>query len=192
MPKIVNDEQVYNAAMQMVVERGYAGATAKQIAEAAGISEVTLFRKYSSKAELVKQAIMVLTEKVDLQTAAYYSGDVTADLLRVVQAYQAAAEKYGQFFYLILSEIPRYPELAEMLDTPFTMMEHVGQLLARYQAEGVLMEEPPMHGVAGLLGPLISINVIRAASPAAPLPPLDLSAHVARYLNGRIQPPTFS
>lgn len=188
MPKIVEDEKVFNATMQMVVERGYAGATTRQIADAAAISEVTLFRKYGSKAELVKQALAALTEKVDLETAAHYTGDVTADLLRVVQAYQAAAEKYGQFFYLMLSEVPRYPELVEMLDVPFTMMSHVGELLARYQAEGVLQEEHPMHGVAGLLGPLISVNVIRAASPTAPLPPLDLSAHVAGYLHGRIRP----
>jgi AcrR family transcriptional regulator len=147
---------------------------------------VTLFRKFGSKAELVKQAIAVLTEKVDLQSAAVYSGNVSADLLRVVQAYQASADKYGQFFYLMLAEIPRYPELAEMLDAPFTMMGYIGQLLARYQAEGVLRVEHPMHAVAGLLGPLISVNVIRAASPAAPLPPLDLSDHVARYLIGRI------
>jgi len=185
MPKIVEDEQVYIAAIQMVMERGYAGATTKLIADAADISEVTLFRKFGSKAELVKQAIAMLTEKVDLQSAARYSGDVTADLLCVVQAYQASAEKYGQFFYLMLSEIPRFAELAEMLVAPFTMMEYVGQLLARYQAEGVLKEEHPMHAVAGLLGPLISINVIRAAAPAGPLPPLDLTEHVAGYLNGR-------
>ena len=39
MPKIIDDEKVYRAAMQAVIERGYAGATTKQIAEAAGISE---------------------------------------------------------------------------------------------------------------------------------------------------------
>lgn len=185
MPKIVEDEKVYNAAMQLVVERGYAGATTKQIADAANISEVTLFRKYGNKAKLVRKAIMALAERVDFVSAACYTGDITADLLRVVRAYQVSAEKYGQFFYLMLTEIPRYPELAEILDEPFTMIAHIGQLLARYQAEGVLKPEYPMHAVAGLLGPLISVNVIRAASPAAPLPPLDLADHVARYLNGR-------
>ena len=188
MPKIIEDEKVYHAVMEMVIKRGYAGATTKQIAEAANISEVTLFRKYGSKAALVKQAIATLAERVDFKSAAIYSGDVTADLLRVVQVYQASAEKYGQFFYLMLSEIPRYPELAEALDTPFTMIEHIGQLLARYQAEGVLKQEHPIYAVAGLLGPLISVNVMRSAAPVTPLPPLDLSDHVASYLNGRLLP----
>ncbi len=187
MPKIVKDEAVFRAAIQTVVERGYTGATTKQIAEAADVSEVTLFRKYGSKAALVQQAIAMLTDAIDFTTAAEYTGDVTADLLRVVQAYQAAAEKYGQFFYLMLSEIPRYPELTEILDEPFTMIAHIGQLIARYQAEGILKPEHPMHAVAGLLGPIITVNVIRAAAPNAPLPPLDLSAHVAGYLHGRFQ-----
>ena len=52
MPKVVEDEKIYSAAMQTVIERGYSGATTKQIAGAADISEVTLFRKYGSKAEI--------------------------------------------------------------------------------------------------------------------------------------------
>ena len=56
MPKIIEDENVYRAAVQVVIKRGYSGATTKQIAEAAGISEVTLFRKYGNKAQLIAQS----------------------------------------------------------------------------------------------------------------------------------------
>ena len=42
MPKIIDDEKVYRAAMQAVIERGYAGATTKQIAEAAGCTDRTV------------------------------------------------------------------------------------------------------------------------------------------------------
>ena len=42
MPKIITDEEIYQAVMQVVSERGYAGATTKQMAEAANVSEVTL------------------------------------------------------------------------------------------------------------------------------------------------------
>ena len=66
MPKIIDDEKVYQAALQVVIERGYARAKTKQIADAAGISEVTLFRKYENKAELIKQifdAVMLATDE---------------------------------------------------------------------------------------------------------------------------------
>ena len=86
MPKIIDDEKVYRAAMQVVIERGYARAKTKEIAEAAGISEVTLFRKYGSKAGLVKQAITATAVQMDFTSASHYTGDVAADLERVVQA----------------------------------------------------------------------------------------------------------
>ena len=35
MPKIIEDEKIYQAVMQVVGERGYAGATTKQMADAA-------------------------------------------------------------------------------------------------------------------------------------------------------------
>lgn len=185
MPKIIEDEKVYRATMQLVIERGYAGATTKQIAEAAAISEVTLFRKYGSKARLVKEAIALVMQEANFESAAQYTGDVSVDLLRVVQTYQGSAEKGGRFFYVMLSEIPRYSELHNLLELPFMMIETFGQLLARYQAEGVLRPEHPFHAVSALLGPLISTNMIRGANPDWPLPTLDLPNHVACFLNGR-------
>ena len=69
MPKIVPDATIFRAAIQVVTERGYSGATTRQIAEAAGISEVTLFRKYGNKAELMKQAIAAVTGQIDVRDA---------------------------------------------------------------------------------------------------------------------------
>ena len=161
MPKIIDDEQVYLAALQTIMERGYAGATTKQIAEAANMSEVTLFRKYGSK--------------------------VVADLQRVVEMYQGAAEKKGQYIYTIILEIQRYPELAEAISTPLEMFQQIAQLILRYQEEGVLKREHPMHALAGLLGPLIATNMIRNVAQGLPFPPPMLEYHVAVFLNGRLQ-----
>ena len=45
MPKKIDNEAVYQGVVDRLIERGYAGATTKHIAELAGISEVSLFRK---------------------------------------------------------------------------------------------------------------------------------------------------
>lgn len=187
MPKVIEDAKVYRAVMETIIERGYAGATTKQIAEAAEISEVTLFRKYGNKAQLVKQAIAAMVGEIDFTSATRYSGEASVDLLRVVQTYQESAETKGFFFYIMMSEIPRYPKLADLLDTPLEMIGGIGQLLARYQAEGILEQEHPLHAVAALLGPLIAANMIRGTQTDVPLPPLDLANHVAHFLNGRIR-----
>lgn len=187
MPKIVRDEKIFNAAIQAVIKRGYAGATTKQIAEDADISEVTLFRKYGNKAELMRQAINSMAAKLNIESAAQYTGDVSADLLQVVQTYQGSAETSGQFIYTIMMEIPRHPELAEMISTPLGMIQSVGQLLSRYQEAGTLKQEFPLQAVAGLLGPLIATNIIRAGKIDVELPDIDLSYHVECFLNGRMQ-----
>ena len=185
MPKIIDDENVYRAAMQVVIERGYARAKTKEIAEAAGISEVTLFRKYGSKAELVKQAITATAVQMDFTSASHYTGDVAADLVRVVQAYQDLSAQHGQFITTLIGEITRHPELGDLLDAPLQLMEGVAALLARYQDEGVLKPELPLQAVAALLGPLMIANMIRQANAAISLPPLDAARHVDLFLNGR-------
>ena len=54
MPKIVHDKDIYQAVIQVISECGYAGATTRQMADVANVSEVTLFRKYGTKLQLIK------------------------------------------------------------------------------------------------------------------------------------------
>ena len=49
--------QILDSAMSVFVERGYNGTTTQEIAKAANISEVTLFRYFSSKREIFLQGI---------------------------------------------------------------------------------------------------------------------------------------
>ena len=184
MPKVVDDDSVFQVAIRMVIERGYAGATTKSIAQAAHVSEVTLFRKYGSKAELVKKAVTAAVEASDFAAAARYTGDVTADLLRVVRAYGDLADRSGQFFPVLFSEMPRYPELADLLEIPAGAFGTIGDLFARYQKAGVLRKEHPLHAAAGLLGPISISNMVRLSGAKAPFPRLDLTQHVEHYLAG--------
>jgi AcrR family transcriptional regulator len=185
MPKVIDNEYVYQAVMQVVLERGYIGATTKQMAEAAGISEVTLFRKYVSKPELVRQAILWLMEKIDFTAIVRYTGNVEVDLMRMVQTYQDTAVQHGPFFAVILSEVPRNPELANIIAEPIKIFSSMADLLARYQQEGVLKSEHPLHALAALLGPLMYSSLIRGAVSDTPIPALDLANHVNCYLDGR-------
>jgi AcrR family transcriptional regulator len=50
------DEKILDAALAILAREGYGGATTKKIAEEAGINEVTLFRKFKSKENLMKEA----------------------------------------------------------------------------------------------------------------------------------------
>ncbi|RME81117.1 MAG: TetR/AcrR family transcriptional regulator [Caldilineae bacterium] len=185
MPKIIRDEDVFRAVMQVIIARGYDGATTRQLAAAAGVSEVTLFRKYGSKAQLVQLALRDIADRLQFEEVIRYTGDVFADLLHIVARYTRLTEQYGEFLAVLIPEIRRHPELVEALERPMNVMQHIGRLLLRYQEEGVLEPEPPLQAVAALLGPLVYFAMVRGTIHAGQVPPIDLEQHVSRFLDGR-------
>lgn len=185
MPKIVKDEEIYHAVIQVVSERGYASATTKQMAVAANVSEVTIFRKYGSKLELVKQAISSIVNQTDLASAARYTGDINADLIRILQAYQHSAIKHGDFVSALFLEMSRHPELVDLIDEPLNIFLAIGEMIARYQDDGKLKKEHPMHTVAVLFGPVMYTAMMRKPLQDASMPPFDISKHVTYFLEGR-------
>lgn len=185
MPKVIVDMQIFQAVMEIIAERGYAGATTRQIADSAGVSEVTLFRKYGTKAELVKRAIAALIEQTEFESATHYTGDIRADLRRVLQAYQNAVVLHGRFFFVIALELSRDPEMMDFFWQPFGLFQAIGQLLARYQADGLLKSENPLHGAAALLGPLLYLSMIDGSMADKTIPPLDIEVYIGHFLEGR-------
>lgn len=55
-PRQITDEQIVNAARDAFLEQGF-GATTAEIARRAGVSEGTLFKRFSSKEELFEVAV---------------------------------------------------------------------------------------------------------------------------------------
>ena len=60
----------------------------------------------------------------------------------------------GRVIVTIIDEAPRQPELEQIMQTPMQIFGEIAALLQRYQAEGLLVEEPPMQALAALVGPL--------------------------------------
>ena len=50
-------KQILESALNVFIEKGYNGSTTQEIANAAGISEVTLFRHFSSKQEIFMRGV---------------------------------------------------------------------------------------------------------------------------------------
>ena len=187
MPRQIADEDIFRATMRLFLAQGYAGATTRQIAEEAEVNEVTLFRKFGSKAELVTAAVAHELGQVALDEVRY-SGDVEADLLRIVMFYREVVGRYGEFLPVLLAEIPRHPALRPALRAPMRVIAAVADVLERYQQEGVLRQEPPLHAVSGLLGPVMVLTMIRGADAGLGIPAPDPETHVAGFLRGRLQP----
>jgi AcrR family transcriptional regulator len=151
----VDDDRILDAAITVVVARGYGGATTREIAATAGINEVTLFRRFESKARLVGAAI----HRDLAQTAATLqapTGDLEADLMAVLERYCATYTTHGGLPLVIILEVSRNPELADLIAEPAAAQLALRALIASYQADGQLVDEPPALAVNALLGPLLA------------------------------------
>jgi len=57
-------QKIMDTALKIFAERGYTGATTKALAEEAGFSEMTLFRKFKSKENLFNMVLLQNREKI--------------------------------------------------------------------------------------------------------------------------------
>lgn len=183
MPKIITDSSVFAAVIEVISQNGYSGATTRQIAQAANINEVTLFRKYGNKAQLVVNTFEYIASQLDVASKVVYTGELEADLQRIVTVFYDTNDMRSSLMPILLAELPRHPELEEALSIPMRILERVGEILARYQAEGALIAEHPLQAVGALMGPLMVGLMLGKFT--AELPPPDMEAHVATFLNGR-------
>ena len=184
MPKVIHEDQVFKAVLAVLVARGYASTTTSEMAAAAGIHEATLFRKYGSKMALIERAIEHELSTAPLSRVAY-TGDLEADLYAILAAYTATYEEYGEIMPMIFLEIPRYPELKNVLETPLANIQGLVKIITRYQSEGLLKKEAPLTSVNVLLAPILFDQMMRRANVDLPASAIDLHGYVAAFLNGR-------
>jgi AcrR family transcriptional regulator len=185
MPKVINDKDVYRAVIDVVVASGYESATTQNIADAAGIHEATLFRKYGSKLNLIAQAIKAQFLDVPLAEVVY-TGDLQADLYSIIAAYLETSDIVGDILPVLLIEIPRNPELKDSLKTPWENIMRVSSILEKYQAQGRLKKEPVLNSISVLLGPLMVRHLIVRADLDLSIPAVEPQVYVDNFLHGRL------
>ena len=185
MPAPLQEAPILNAALNVLTERGYTGATTKLIAEAAGVGEVTLFRKFGSKDALLLTAMQREVAKL-AEEMVHYTGDVEADLLRIVSAYQTLLEARAPLMLTYVTEVSRHPELKGVLEFPYKIAQALSEMLERYQNEGKLKREDPTGQLAALLGPLLMRSVFSTVGLHGGA--VDSATHVRHFLSGRAAP----
>lgn len=184
MARPIPDKQILDAALDVIAEHGYAGATTREIAAAAGINEVTLFRRFGSKQGLLSAAVEMEAEAFKA-SGIEYTGDLAADLEKIVTFYREIMRNRGRVIAMLLTELPRQPDLLEVIQTPLGIIDKAATLLRRYQEEGALVEEPPLQALFGLVGPMFLGGIVGIMQPGVDAIPADPAQTVRRYLDGR-------
>ena len=86
-------DDLIQATLELLGRYGYRGTTTKAIAAHAGLSEVTLFRQFGSKAELTAAALQHASRSFRNAIHAP-SGNLVADLAAVTAGYAAFVDTW--------------------------------------------------------------------------------------------------
>ncbi len=131
--------RIIEAALKEFTQNGYKGASTRAIAERAGVNEVTLFRHFGSKLDLLRIAVqhavraMEIPEAVDQYlTMSFRSGFaafVTEHLLQVTQ--------HSDILMLGFAESHSHPEIAEpLMQVSWQIRKRLLQYFAALQEQG--------------------------------------------------------
>jgi AcrR family transcriptional regulator len=132
------DHAILGAALDALVEEGYAGMSMEGIASRAGVGKATVYRRWHTKAELVVEA---LRGHICHEIPLVDTGDVRADLTVMLQALGASlAGVDGPLMVAFTTEKIRHPELRAEFDRVFITdrRAHVRRLVERAVETGDL------------------------------------------------------
>ena len=109
-------ERLLGAAAQQFAALGYSGATTRGIAEAAGVSELTLFRHFGSKKNLFMQAVQQHSAMPGIGAAlgGQISGDLRQDLTLIGTHFLKTLIERREAILMTLYEAGRLPEVRQV------------------------------------------------------------------------------
>jgi len=120
------EERILDAALKIFASEGYAGATTRRIAQEANVTEMTLFRKFKTKENLLKEVLKKNTETF-FKPDSLFPLEKDAVLDTNLQSLghnisKAMRDKIGDnkqrmFSLMLLEEGRRRPEVAEALSS---------------------------------------------------------------------------
>jgi TetR/AcrR family transcriptional regulator len=194
--------ELLQAALDLFVEKGYAGTSVEEVARRAGVSKGTLFLYFSSKEELFKAVVRANISGLFTQWNAemdQFTGS-TADLVR--HSLQQWWDRMGTtqasgITKLVMTESATFPEIANFYSQE--VIEPGNQLIRRLLQRGVDRGEfqavDPNYGIYAMIAPMIFLVMWKHAmspccGPGTELDPLTfVNTQADLLLNGLLVRP---
>ncbi len=147
-------QRIIDAAVEIGSKVGYARATTKAIAEAAGVNEITLFRHFGNKENLFAAAIEqyggpALATAIELQL----SGDYRQDLMIMGNFFFGILLERREMLRLLLCESSHIPEVRTVLArNPRELRKMLTRYLQSQKEKGAIRGEHPEAMAQAFLG----------------------------------------
>lgn len=141
-------DHILDTALDLFSNKGYEATKTVKIAEAAGINEVTLFRHFGTKMQLLEALIeREMPDPFELAAKAPRPNDGATpeeDLFLLGQFIHEEMSKRKQMMSIVLRETNSQPELVEKVSQlPFAAMGHIRDYFRAFVYYHQLKEQDP-------------------------------------------------
>lgn len=147
-------KQIIDAALRLVAERGVGGATLNRVAASVGVTTPALYAHFSSRRELLLEAMDTVFEKVrELRRSASHPSAL--ERLREIGLSHTRLVSTEEAFPLLFFEFimaPPHEDLREVLGGKELMLvEDLAEIVREGQQQGTIREEVDPYQIAWML-----------------------------------------
>lgn len=154
--------RIIEAAAQQFFDLGYKRATTRGIAQAADVSEVTLFRHFGNKQDLFLAVINQNGMQPDSKEVLSLTleGDYRQDMLRLGHYLMQIMQERRDGMRLMLCEAAHFPELQEVVgQAPLQLRGMIAKYLQQRIDAGDIVARDPQVMAQGFLGFFFSYTI---------------------------------
>ncbi|MEC4818694.1 MAG: TetR/AcrR family transcriptional regulator [Scytonema sp. PMC 1069.18] len=174
--------RLLKAATEVFAKAGVAGATTKEIARVAGVNEVTLFRHFHSKEQLlgaVVQHVLALQAEA-LAHQDEWTQDLKEDLMHYGWLYNSMLEEHEALIRTFIGEAKRHPEEARRIisEAAQPLREKLIAYLSKAQIRGVVREDIDLKPTVDMFTGMLIAGMLRRSA----IPPQQLGYSRQHYI----------
>lgn len=114
-PPLISRQKLLEAAAAVFAESGFRGATTRRIAEAAGVNEVTLFRLFGSKSQLMAEAFECVSPSLGASLPDAPGEDAEKELAAWASAHLDGMRQVRHMIRKTMAELEEHPEMTEFI-----------------------------------------------------------------------------
>ena len=175
-------QAIVAATLELLLESGYRSLTMEGVRARAGVGKATIYRRWSSKAELVRDVIALVHDGVEAPDTGSLRGDYEGMAARVRSAVQRAGA--ATLMPRLLGETADDPELHAIFydNLVAPRRAQMRTILERATARGEIRADVDVELMIDLFAGPVIYRLLITRGDLAQLPPLD--AQVDALVNG--------
>ncbi len=158
--KTTTKQQLLEATLKLISEKGYLGATTREISRQAGVTELTLFRHFGTKERLFEELLNSYTFLPRLKEILPELDQLPYEdaLTLIAMNFLLTLKERKPMIKILLTEIHLYPEKIRNAYSAIVNESRatLGSYFTTLQKKGVMRSVPPESAVRAFMGMLFN------------------------------------